>query len=294
MIPATEFSISPARECFHLHLRPEDIADTVILVGDPERVDMFREFCEHIEFEKQAREFHTLTGIFYGKRLTVLSTGIGTDNIDIAVTELDGLANIDFDTHEPRKEHRSLNLLRIGTSGSIQPDLPVGCYVFSHYAIGLDNVLHYYADCPKVCEESIAESFLAQVAWNPKLHQPYAVKCSDSLAAAFEQWAIPGVTLSSSGFYGPQGRSVRTGIAMPHMLDDFENFSWNDTAGKSWRITNFEMESSVLYGLGRILGHNVGTVCSCIGNRHNKATNLDYHSLIRTLVEKSLHTLAAL
>lgn len=290
MIPATEFSVHQDGSVFHLHLRPEDIADIIFLVGDQDRVDMFKDFFERIDLEKRSREFHTLTGWYKGRRMTALSTGIGTDNIDIAVTELDGLANIDLRTMEPKEEHRSLTLIRIGTSGAIQPDIPVGGYVFSHYAVGLDNVLNYYAGRDEVCDADMEKSFLEQVRWNRHLHDPYFVKADEALAEAFSPWTIKGMTLSASGFYGPQGRVVRAGIAMPEMLEDFENFRYTAPDGQEWRLTNFEMESSVLFGLSKILGHRAGTVCSCIGNRYHKATNTDYHALIHTLVEKTLDT----
>ena len=290
MIAATEFGINTDGSVFHLHLHPEDVADIAFLVGDQDRVDMFKDFFSEIELEKRSREFHTLTGIYKGCRMTALSTGIGTDNIDIALTELDGLANIDFHTREPRSEHRSLTLIRIGTSGAIQPEIPVGAYVFSHYAIGLDNVLNYYAGRDKVCDAAMEKAFLEQVRWDRHLHDPYFVKADEEIARAFAPWTIKGMTLSSSGFYGPQGREVRTGLAMPHMLEDFENFRYDTPDGEQWKITNFEMESSVLFGLSRILGHRAGTVCSCIGNRYHKATNMDYHALIHELVERSLDT----
>lgn len=291
MIAVTEFSVNADGGVFHLHLRPEEVADIVILVGDQDRVDMFKDFFSDIEMEKRAREFHSLTGYYRGVRMTALSTGIGTDNIDIAMTELDALANIDFKTMTPRDNHRSLTLLRIGTSGAIQPEIPVGAYVFSHYAIGLDNVLNYYAQRNAVCDSDMEKSFLKQVRWGANMHKPYFVKADEGLTRAFESWTIKGMTLSSSGFYGPQGRVVRTGLAMPNMLEDFENFRYSAQDGKEWKITNFEMESSVLFGLSRILGHHAGTVCSCIGNRYHKATNLDYHALIHTLIGKSLDSL---
>jgi len=293
MIAATEFSVNPDGGVFHLHLRPEEVADIVILVGDQDRVDMFKDFFSNIEIERRSREFHALTGYYRGVRMTALSTGIGTDNIDITLTELDGLANIDFATMEPRSTHRSLTLLRIGTSGAIQPEIPVGGFVFSHYAIGLDNVLNYYASRDAVCNLEMERAFLEQVRWDKHLHDPYFVKADEGIAKAFESWTIKGMTLSSSGFYGPQGRVVRTGLAMPHMLEDFEAFRYRE-GGENWKITNFEMESSVLFGLARILGHRAGTVCSCIGNRYHKATNLNYHALIHELIQKSLDTLASL
>lgn len=294
MIPASEFIISPDREVFHLRLRPDELADTVILVGDQDRVEMFKDFFDFIEMEKRSREFHSLTGWYHGKRITALSTGIGTDNIDIVLTELDGLVNIDFDTREPKEKHTSLRIVRIGTSGAIQPDIPVGGFVFSHCAAGLDNVLNYYAGRDEVCDLAMEKAFLQQVRWSPHLHDPYFVRASECMIEAFAPWTYKGLTMSSSGFYGPQGREVRAGIAMPHMLEDFESFRYTDGAGEDWRITNFEMECSAIFGLGRILGHEVGTVCACIVNRHHKSTGIDYHAVMHELIEKTMDTIISM
>lgn len=309
-IPDTELFIGPDGRCYHLGLRPCDVADTVILVGDQDRVDVFREFFDSIEQEHRCREFHSLTGCYRGKRFTVLSTGIGTDNIDIAVTELDALANVDFDTHEVRPSHRSLTLLRLGTCGAVQPDIPLGSFIFTSKAIGLDNVLNYYAGRDSVCDLALERAFVSQVHWDPHLHAPYVVDASPELVSLFcsvsgsdagsasgsaagsaSGSAAPclrGLTLSSSGFYGPQGRCVRAPLAMPSMLDDFEAFRYRDEDGREWRVTNFEMESSALYGLGRILGHKVGTICVAMGNRHLKTNAPDHATLIRQMIALAL------
>ena len=282
-IPDTEFNISPEGRVFHLQLHPDEIADRIILVGDQDRVDMFSKYLTDIEFDRRSREFHAVTGRFNGVRVTVLSTGIGTDNIDICMTELDGLANIDVQTHEPKKEHRTLTLLRVGTSGAVQPDIEVGSYVFSHAAVGLDNVLNWYAERDNVCDHEMEKAFLDQVRWDRHLHDPYFVLADQELEERFSDFAIKGITLSAPGFYGPQGREVRAGLSMPHMLEDFENFKYGQ-----WRLTNFEMESSVLFGLSKILGHKAGTICLILGNRYHKNNTGDYKRLMDQLALISL------
>ena len=282
-IPDTEFNISPEGRVYHLQLRADEISDRIILVGDQDRVDLFKKFLSDIELDRRSREFHTVTGRYKGQRVTVLSTGIGTDNVDICVTEHDGLANIDAATHEPKKEHKSLTLLRVGTSGALQPDIEVGSFVFSHAAVGLDNVLNWYAGRDEVCDLAMEKAFLEQVSWNRHLHDPYFVEADAELESRFDGCTVKGVTLSAPGFYGPQGREVRAALAMPDMLDDFEAFRYGQ-----WRLTNFEMESSVLFGLSRILGHKAGTVCVILGNRYHKNNTTDYPKLMDELAVLSL------
>lgn len=285
-IAESELIINADGSAFHIHLKPEELADTVILVGDPGRVSLIAGFLDDIEFTRQSREFASTTGKFAGKRLTVLSTGIGTDNIDIVLTELDALANIDFGTREVKPDHKSLTLLRIGTCGAIQPDIPLGAAVFSHYSVGCDGLLNWYAGRDKVCNPEIEEAFMAHTGWDKHLPTPYFVKASEKLIDKFKDCTVKGVTVSASGFYGPQGRVVRLGLAMPDMLDTFETFRFGD-----YRITNFEMESSAVAGLARHLGHEAGTVCCAIANRHLKTSNPDYRPQVKALVELCLRKL---
>lgn len=287
-ISESELIINSDGSVFHLHLQPEDIADDIILVGDPSRVALFKEFLDDIEFDKQAREFHTVTGRCNGKRVTVLSTGIGTDNIDIALNELDALANIDFKTRTVNKRHRTLNILRVGTSGGIQPDIPLGTYLFSEYSLGTDGLLNWYADRDNYSDKELEKAFLEQVNWDKRLPAPYFIKSSDYISKRFEGCTVKGITISASGFYGPQGRVVRIPLAMPDMLREYENFRYGDH-----RLTNFEMESSAIAALSRHLGHNMGTVCCIIANRFNQNAKTDYTELIKGLVHLSLDRLTS-
>lgn len=287
-IPESELIINQDGSAFHIHIRPEELADTVILVGDPGRVDAVGEFLTDIEFRRQVREFHSMTGKYNGKRVTVLSTGIGCDNIDIVVTELDALANIDFNTREVKTEHRTLTILRIGTSGAIQPDIPLGAFVFTHYSAGCDGLINWYADRDDYSDASMEKSFTEHTHWDRHLPAPYFIKASEELIDRFKDCTVKGVTVSASGFYGPQGRVIRIQPAMPRMLEDFESWRYGD-----YRITNFEMESSALAGLAAHLGHKGGTVCCIIANRHLKNSRTDYKTLIRNLVKLALDRLTA-
>lgn len=287
-IPESELIINQDGSAFHIHIRPEELADTVILVGDPGRVDAVGEFLTDIEFRRQVREFHSMTGKYNGKRVTVLSTGIGCDNIDIVVTELDALANIDFNTREVKTEHRTLTILRIGTSGAIQPDIPLGAFVFTHYSAGCDGLINWYADRDDYSDASMEKSFTEHTHWDRHLPAPYFIKASEELIDRFKDCTVKGVTVSASGFYGPQGRVIRIQPAMPRMLEDFESWRYGD-----YRITNFEMESSALSGLAAHLGHKGGTVCCIIANRHLKNSRTDYKTLIRNLVKLALDRLTA-
>ncbi|MGP1393540.1 MAG: nucleoside phosphorylase [Candidatus Cryptobacteroides sp.] len=285
-IAESELIINVDGSIFHLHLKPEELADNVILVGDPGRVDMVAEFFTDIEFRHQSREFVSTTGRYNGKRITALSTGIGTDNIDIVMNELDALANINFETREPNREHRTLNVLRIGTSGAIQPDIPLGSYVFSHISVGCDGLLNWYADRDKIALLDMEEAFKKHVGWDKHLPDPYFVKAGQKLIDKFADCTIKGVTISASGFYGPQGRVLRMPLAMPDMIDSFESYRFEDC-----RITNFEMEGSAIAGIAAHLGHEAGTVCCIIANRHLKSSNPDYKPQVKGLVKLSLDRL---
>ena len=288
-IAESELIINSDGSVFHLHLKPEELADTVILVGDPGRVDMVSEFFEDKEFRHQSREFVSVTGSYKGKRMTVLSTGIGTDNIDIVMNELDALANIDFQTREVKAQKKSLNILRIGTSGAIQPDIPLGSFVFSHISVGCDGLMNWYADRDKIAMPEIEEAFKKHVGWNKHLPDPYFVRAGKKMSDAFRDITVKGMTIAASGFYGPQGRVLRMPLSMPDMLETFESFRFEDE-----RVTNFEMEGSAVAGIAAHIGHNAGTVCCIIANRHIGSSNPDYKPRVRELVELCLDTLATL
>ncbi|MHC1690105.1 MAG: nucleoside phosphorylase [Bacteroidales bacterium] len=285
-IPSSELIINSDGSIFHLHIKPEELADTVILVGDPGRVELVSSFFESREFIRSSREFVTVTGKYKGKRITVLSTGIGTDNIDIVVNELDALANIDLKTREPKKEHKRLTLLRIGTSGAIQPDIPIGSFVLSHISVGCDGLLNWYANRDSISQLDMEQAFVKHFDWPMNLPTPYFAKSSDRMIKLFEKETIKGVTISASGFYGPQGRVLRLPLAMPDMVSKFESFRFNGD-----RITNFEMEGSAIAGLSALLGHDAATVCCIIANRHLHESQPDYKPYIKKLVTLALEKL---
>ena len=286
-IPESELIINSDGSVFHLHIRPEQLADRVILVGDPGRVEMFAPLMDEIESRTASREFVSLTGYYHGKRFTVLSTGIGTDNIDIVMTELDALANVDFKTREEFPEHRTLSILRIGTCGAIQPDVPLGSFIFSHISIGCDGLLNWYENRDSIALLDFEEAFKEHVHWDRHLPDPYFVRASDKLIKKFADCTVKGMTISASGFYGPQGRVVRQGLAMPNMLEDFESFEY-----KGYRITNFEMEGSALAGMAAKLGHDAGTVCCAIAHRYHKDANTDYKPRVAELLQLCLDKLS--
>lgn len=285
-IPESELIINSDGSVFHIHIRPDQLADKVILVGDPGRVEMFRPLLEKVECEGASREFVWITGRYNSERVTVLSTGIGTDNIDIVMTELDALANVDFTTREVKPEHRTLDILRIGTCGAIQPEIPLGAFIFSHISVGCDGLLNWYDNRDRIALLDFEEAFKKHVHWDKHLPDPYFVRASDKLIAKFADCTVKGMTISASGFYGPQGRVVRQGLAMPNMLEDFETFEFD-----GYKITNFEMEGSALAGMSAKLGHNAGTVCCAIAHRYLKDANTDYKSRVKELVVLALDRL---
>ena len=292
-IPESELIINGDGSVFHIHLKPEELADNVIMVGDPSRVDMIGEYLTDIEFRHESREFVSITGKRGGKRITAISHGIGPDNIDIVMTELDALANIDFETREVKPVHKALNILRIGTSGALHADIPLGSYVLSHISVGFDGVLNWYANREKVTIPAVEKAFLEHTKWLPELPVPYFVKASPKIIDLLRDVTIKGVTISAGGFYGPQGRVVRLPLAMPNMLEDIESFRFTE-AGEDYRITNFEMESSPLAGLCAQLGHNACTVCCIIANRYLQSSNPDYKPAIRKLVELAVDRMSTL
>ena len=288
VIPSSELVINGDGSIFHLHIKPEQLADTVILVGDPGRVDMVASYFDNKEFTVESREFRTITGTYKGKRMTVLSTGIGTDNIDIVVNELDALANIDFATRTEKAEKPQLTLLRLGTSGAIQPDVPLGAFVFARTAIGFDGLLNYYAGRNDVCDLAIEKAFVEHTGWNPQCPAPYFINADADLFAHFADSVVDGITIAAPGFYGPQGRWVRIAPADINLNQKIESFRYEDR-----RITNFEMESSALAGLGALLGHKAGTLCTIIAQRAVKDMNTDYKPFVRQMIEMALDKLAA-
>ena len=282
--PASELPINEDGSAFHLHLKPENLADKVILVGDPGRVSTVAAHFESIECEVSSREFHTITGVYKGKRITVQSHGIGCDNIDIVMNELDALANIDFNTREEKDTHRMLTCVRIGTCGGLQPFTPVGTFVVSVKSIGFDGLLNYYAGRNVVCDIDMEKAFKEHMQWDPIKGAPY-VAVAD--AALINQIAaddmIKGYTVACGGFYGPQGRQLRADIADPDQNKKIESFEY-----EGMKICNFEMESSALAGLASLLGHRAMTCCMVIANRYAQKMNTDYKSTIDTLIQKVL------
>ena len=287
-IPESELIINADGSAFHIHMRPEDLADIVIVFGDPGRVKMFESLFEKIEVKGQSREFAFATGIYNGKRVTALSHGIGCDNIDIVMTELDALANIDFKTREVKPEHKTLTIVRIGTCGAIQPEIPLGSFILSHISVGCDGLMNWYEGRDKIALLDFEEEFKKAVKWDRHLPDPYFVRASERLIDLFKDCTVKGMTVSASGFYGPQGRVVRQGLAMPDMLEDFEKFEY-----KGYKITNFEMEGSALAGMAAKLGHDAITVCCAIAHRYLKDANTDYKPRVNELVTLVLDKLTA-
>lgn len=277
----SELIINEDGSVFHLHVRPEQLASKVILVGDPGRVATVAAHFDLIECDITSREFHTITGMYQGKRITVLSTGIGCDNIDIVVNELDALANIDFESRTQKPEFRQLEMVRIGTCGGLQPDTPVGTYVCSRKSIGFDGLLNYYAGRNAVCDLPFEEAFTRHMQWNPQKGAPYVIDNDADLLARINQGdMVDGVTISAGGFFGPQGRKLRIPLEDPDQNEKIMAFEY---AGH--RITNFEMEGSAIAGLSRLLGHKAMTVCMVIANRRAKEANTGYKNSIDNLIE---------
>lgn len=282
--PESELIINNDGSCFHLHLRPEQLADKVILVGDPGRVNTVANHFDTKECEVSSREFHTITGNYKGKRITVQSTGIGCDNIDIVVNELDSLANIDYQTREEREEHRTLTLVLIGTCGGLQPFTPTGTFVASVKSIGFDGLLNFYGGRNKVCDLKMEEAFKQHMNWNPLLGAPYVAQADEELIDRIAQDdMVRGYTIACGGFYGPQGRQLRIPLADPTQNEKVEAFEYDGR-----KICNFEMESSALAGLSSLLGHKAMTCCMVIANRYAQKMNTEYKNSIDTLIEKVL------
>lgn len=282
----SELLINEDGSIFHLHVKPEWLADKIILVGDPGRVSLVASHFENKECEVESREFHTITGTYQGKRITVVSTGIGCDNIDIVMNELDALANINFQTRQENETFRQLQLVRIGTCGGLQPNTPVGTFVCSVKSIGFDGLLNFYAGRNAVCDLPLERAFLNHMGWTGNLCAPYPYVI-DADAELVERIAstdmVRGVTIAAGGFFGPQGRELRIPLADPHQNEKIESFEY-----QGLHITNFEMESSALAGLSRLMGHKATTVCMVIANRLIKEANTGYKNTIDNLIKTVL------
>lgn len=276
----SELIINPDGSIFHLHVKPEQLADKIILVGDPGRVALVASHFETKECEVESREFKTITGTYKGKRITVQSTGIGCDNIDIVVNEMDALANIDFKTRHEKETFKQLTFVRIGTCGGLQPYTPVGTFVASVKSIGFDGLLNFYAGRNDVCDLKLEEAFKKHMNWSPLLSAPYVIDGDKELVDRIAgEDMVKGITIACGGFFGPQGRELRIPLADPHQNDKVESFVYDDL-----RITNFEMESSALAGLSALMGHKAMTCCMVIANRVAKEANANYKNSIDNLI----------
>lgn len=287
MIKPSELIINPDGTIFHLHLKPENIANTILLVGDPGRVNMIAAHFDNIECEVQNREFKTITGTYKKHRLSVVATGIGTDNIDIVVNELDALVNIDLIAREIKPVHTKLRLIRIGTSGSLQPNIPVNSFVISKKSIGFDGLLNFYQGRNSIADLAFEQELMRHTQWDQLLAKPYVVDCSEKLLEAISSQAtVNGINISAPGFYGPQGRVLRIPLADSNLNQKIEDFEF---IGQ--KITNYEMESSAIYGLAKLLGHEALTICLIIANRTSGEANENYHPNMEKLVQYVLDKL---
>ena len=288
-IPASELIINEDGTIFHLHLLPEQISDIVMLVGDPGRVAMVASFFDTIECEVENREFKTVTGSYKGRRMTVLSTGIGIGNIDICVTELDALANIDFATRQVKDEFKQLTLVRLGTSGALQADIKVGEAIFAATSVGFDGLLNYYAGRNDVCDLEIERAFIEHTGWNALLPKPYFIDADPSLGELFKDVTRKGITIAAPGFYAPQGRWVRLQPQDLHLNEKIESFEFGGR-----KITNFEMESSALAGMAALMGHKAATICTIIAQRIALDACTDYKPFVKQMISNALDKLATL
>lgn len=281
---SSELILNPDGSVYHINLKPENIAHDIILVGDQNRVENISKHFDTIEFKTQKREFKTHTGTYKGKRLSVISTGIGPDNIDIVINELDALVNIDLETRQIKPTLTALNLVRVGTSGSLQPDIPVNSFVASQYGLGMDNMMRSYL-IDTICEKEIEDAFIAHTNWDLKKGRPYVIKGSENLLNRFySQNTFKGLTGTAAGFYGPQGRILRLDIQDRELNHKMDNFSHNGI-----RMTNLEMETSAIYGLSKLLGHNALSLNTIIANRANGTFSEDPYKAVDQLIEYTLN-----
>ena len=284
-IPGTDLLINADGSVYHLKLHPDQLADTVIIVGDPGRVEEIVQFFDKIDSQTMNREFRSCTGWYGKKRITALSTGIGPDNIDIVLHELDALANIDFAKREVKQELTSLTVVRIGTSGAIRPEVPLDSIALSTYGMGLDNLLRFY-DTRGICDLEMESQFIEQTGWKIEHVRPYFVKGSEILLKKFSDIEIQGITATAPGFYGPQGRRLRLQQADPGMIERLKEFGY-----RGEKIINFEMETSALYGLGALMGHQVITICALIANRATETFSKDHRPVMKTVIGMVLEKL---
>lgn len=278
IIAETELILTPENKIYHLNLSKDEIANDIILVGDPDRVSVISNKFESIEHKIQNREFVTHTGILNGKRISVIATGIGPDNIDIVVNELDALVNIDFKTRTINKKKKTLNLIRLGTSGALQKDIEVDSFLASSFGLGLDNIAHFY-ESEEIIEQDMSSKYKQHANWPENLSNPYIVKASDNLLSLFPD-VKKGITATAPGFYGPQGRTLRLNPYITNLHEKMESFNYKEN-----RITNFEMETSALYFLGKSLGHNTLTICAIIANRLTKEYSKDYKKTVEKMID---------
>jgi uridine phosphorylase len=282
-IPSTELIITEEGRIYHLDLKPDEIGQTIILVGDQERVPTISKYFDRIEFKRSKREFVTHTGLINNKRVSVISTGIGCDNVDIVVNELDALVNINFEKKTIKRKHTSLNIIRIGTCGALQNEIPIDTFVLSSFGLGFDGLLSFYKPVYEQEEKALQKAFLQQTPWPNDANIPYFVKGSESLGNKIGEGMFKGITATANGFYGPQGRTLRLNTRVPDMNEFLKRFEY-----KNYKILNFEMETSALYGLSALLGHHSCTVCAVIGNRFTNTFSEDYKQTVAKLVQKVL------
>ncbi len=288
-IPSSELIINDDGTVFHLHLRPSQIADIVILVGDPGRVKTVGSFFESVECDVVSREFHTITGTYKGRKMSVVSTGIGTDNIDIVVTELDALANIDFESRTINPTLKSLTIVRLGTSGAIQPSIKVGEMVIARTSIGFDGLLNFYEGRDEICDLPLEHAFVEHTGWSPQLPAPYFIDCDKELLELFDEFTTEGITISAPGFYAPQGRWVRLRPMDVDLNSKIESFEW-----QGHKVINFEMESSALAGLAKLMGHRATTICTIIAQRIAQDACTDYHPFVEKMIHNTLDKLSTI
>ena len=284
----TELILNPDGSIYHLKLRPEQIADTVFVVGDQGRVPMISKYFDRIEHKVQNREFLTHTGYFSRKRLSVVSTGIGTDNIDIVLNELDAAVNIDLEKRALKDRHTSLNIIRLGTTGALQAEIPIDTMVASAFGLGFDGLMHFYDFNPSLAEMDMANAFTNHLNWNSKLSDPYIFSASPLLLNHMAANLIKGITCTANGFYGPQGRELRLSLAYPEMNNLIEQFQYGE-----YKITNLEMETSALYGLGKLLDHHTLTICNVIANRVRKEYSKDAKKSVDEMIRYALEVVSA-
>ena len=287
-IEESELILNPDGSVYHLNLKPENIADTIIFVGDQDRVEKITKYFDTIEFSTQKREFKSQTGRYKGKRFTVISTGIGPDNIDIVVNELDALVNIDLKTREIKEEHTQLNIVRIGTSGSLQKDIPGDSFVLATYGLGFDGMLHAY-DCEHILEKDIEDAFIEHTNWSNRKSRPYVVKNSKELEnRLYSDKVFTGMTATAGGFYGPQGRVLRIPVQDPNLNNKIDSFNHDGV-----RVTNLEMETSAIYGLSKLLGHNACSMNLIIANRADGTFSKNSYKVMEDLIQYTLNRLVS-